>query len=200
MEIDPRIELLSIRTPRRLEGEALRDAILAVCGRLDPAMYGPSVPVHLTRFMTGRGRPGASGPVDGAGRRSIYQEVRRNFAIPMMATFDAPVPHSTMGRRLESNVPAQSLILMNDPFVLEQAGLLAERLFAEAGPSAEARIGWLYALGLSREPTGVELAAAVSFLRAQAAEREDAGWDESRGAWADLCHVVLNLKEFCYIE
>src|SRR5690606_32342136 len=108
--IDPDNELLSVRSPRRLQGEVLRDAMLAVSGRLDRTMYGKSVPIHLTDFMTGRGRPGRSGPLDGDGRRSIYLEVRRNFPVPMLSAFDTPVPHSTMGARLESNVPAQSLI------------------------------------------------------------------------------------------
>ncbi|MFG0286229.1 MAG: PSD1 and planctomycete cytochrome C domain-containing protein [Phycisphaerales bacterium JB039] len=206
-QVDPNNHLLSIREPRRLEGEPLRDAVLAISGRLDPAMYGPSVPVHLTRFMTGRGRPGASGPLDGAGRRSVYQEVRRNFPIPMMSTFDAPVPHSTMGRRLESNVPAQSLILMNDPFITQQAGLLAERLFKEAHESPEARIDRLYQLALGRQPTANEMTVALGFLRAQAAEYAasgsggaDARWEGNRPAWTDFCHIIFNLKEFTYIE
>ena len=69
---DPQNILLHRANLRRLEGEAIRDEILAVSGRLDPAMYGPSVEVHLTPFMDGRGKPGQSGPLDGAGRRSIY--------------------------------------------------------------------------------------------------------------------------------
>ena len=90
-------------------------------------MYGPSVPVHLTSFMEGRGRPGQSGPLDGDGRRSFYLNVRRNFLNPMFLAFDTPVPFSTMGRRNVSNVPAQALTLMNDPLVVRQARLWAER-------------------------------------------------------------------------
>src|SRR5262249_30638086 len=73
---------------KRLEGEAIRDEILAVSGRLDEKMYGPPVPTYLTEFMEGRGRPSKSGPLDGAGRRSIYLEVRRNFLSPIMRAFD----------------------------------------------------------------------------------------------------------------
>jgi transposase-like protein len=189
--IDPDNLLWSVRTPKRLDGEALRDSILAVSGGLDPRMYGPPVPVHLTRFMTGRGRPGKSGPVDGDGRRSVYLEVRRNFLNPMMQTFDAPVPHSTMGKRNESNVPAQSLILLNAPFVTGQAEKLAERLQRE-GESAEARIELLYELALSRVPTGEERDAALAFV----SEIVDGETDP----WVQLCHVVFNLKEFSFIE
>ena len=84
-------------------------------------MYGPSVPVHLTSYMEGRGRPGRSGSLDGDGRRSIYLSVRRNFLNPMLLAFDAPVPFSTMGRRNVSNVPAQALCLLNDPLVISQS-------------------------------------------------------------------------------
>ncbi|RMG28356.1 MAG: DUF1553 domain-containing protein, partial [Bacteroidetes bacterium] len=106
---------------RRLEAEAIRDGMLAVSGRLNPKMYGPSVPVYLSAFMTGRGRPRTSGPMDGKGRRSIYIALRRNFIPPMMLTFDMPIPFSTFGRRNTTNVPAQSLMLMNDPLVQELA-------------------------------------------------------------------------------
>ena len=95
-------------------------------------MYGPSVPVHLTTYMEGRGRPGRSGSLDGDGRRSIYLNVRRNFLNPMLLAFDAPVPFSTMGRRNVSNVPAQALCLLNDPLVIGQSRHWAKRVLARA--------------------------------------------------------------------
>ncbi len=99
---------------RRLEAEAIRDAMLAVSGRLDPAMFGPSVPPYLSPFMEGRGRPKQSGPLDGDGRRSIYLNVRRNFFNPMFQAFDAPVPFSTHGpaQRLERSRPGPALCSM----------------------------------------------------------------------------------------
>ncbi|MGC4003743.1 MAG: DUF1553 domain-containing protein [Pirellulales bacterium] len=116
-EADPGNELLHKQRLRRLSGESLRDMLLQFSGRFDDKMYGPSIPVHLTPFMSGRGKPGEQGPLDGAGRRSIYQIVRRNFPSPLFAAFDTPTPFNTIGKRNESNVPAQALILMNDPFV-----------------------------------------------------------------------------------
>src|SRR5262249_54545860 len=114
---DPDNQLWNRMPIKRLEGEAIRDSLLAVSGRLDRAPFGKSVPIHLTQFMQGRGRPKDSGPLDGNGRRSIYISVRRNFLSPMMLAFDTPNPFSTVGRRTVSNVPAQALILMNDPLV-----------------------------------------------------------------------------------
>src|SRR5260221_1514639 len=110
-EKDPQNVLLHRMPVRRLEYEPIRDALLAVSGQLDLEMFGPPVPVYLAEFMEGRGRPAHSGPIDGAQRRSIYQDVRRNFLAPMMRAFDFPVPSTTVGRRTVSNVPAQSLIL-----------------------------------------------------------------------------------------
>ncbi len=105
--LDPSDVYLHRMNVRRLEAETIRDAILSASGSLADAMYGPGVPLHLTSFMDGRGRPARSGPLDGDGRRSIYLNVRHNFLDPVLLAFDAPVPFSTMGRRNVSNVPAR---------------------------------------------------------------------------------------------
>jgi len=201
-EKDPQNLLLHRMPVRRLESEPLRDAMLAVSGQLNTAMFGPPVPVHLTEFMDGRGRPGQSGPLDGAGRRSIYQEVRRNFLPPMMRAFDCPMPFRTIGRRTASNVPAQSLILMNDPFVAGQAQAWAKAVLARSGLSPEQRITELYETSLSRPPEPSELAAGLAFLERQGQAHSGPGPQCSPGqaAWADLCHVLLNLKEFVFLD
>jgi hypothetical protein len=193
---DPR-NLLWHRMPlRRLEAEAIRDSLLAVSGRLDETLGGPSVPVFLTPFMSGRGRPEQSGPLDGNGRRSIYLAVRRNFLNPLLLAFDAPAPMSTVGRRNVSNVPAQALALLNNAFVVEQARLWAERALAQALPEPE-QVARLYETAFARPPEPDELAAALDFLHAQAAAY---GEVQPRRAWADLCHVLLNAKEFLFVQ
>ena len=187
---------------RRLEGECVRDAMLAISGRLDDKMFGPSIPTHLTEFMEGRGRPGSSGPLDGAGRRSIYLEVRRNFISPMMRTFDTPVPFTTIGKRTVSNVPAQSLILLNDPFVLSQARLWALRVLADQSCSPEQRIKRIYSMALGRMPAPAEEKKALEFLRHQAASygASESEYLRDERVWTDLCHVAFNLKEFVFAE
>jgi mono/diheme cytochrome c family protein len=187
---DPENLLLHRARLRRLEGEAIRDALLAVSGRLDGRMFGPSVPVHLTAFQEGRGRP-ASGPLDGDGRRSVYLAVRRNFLSPFLLAFDTPSPFSTVGRRTVSNVPAQALILMNDPFVQQQAELWARRTLAQPGDERE-RITRMYQSAFAREPTADELAACSDFIHSHA--RPDGA------AWADLAHVLFNAKEFIFLH
>ena len=182
---------------RRLEAEAIRDAILAVSGRLDRASFGPSVPVHLTPFMVGRGRPAESGPLDGHGRRSIYVAVRRNFLTPMFVAFDYPTPFSTMGRRSVSNVPAQALTMLNNPLVIQQAELWAKKVLAESGLSAAQRVRKMYETSLSRPPTPPELADALAFLQEQA--RIHGRADDPR-VWADFAHVLFNVKEFIFVN
>ncbi len=186
---------------RRLEGEAIRDTMLALSGRLDKQLYGPPVPLFLNEFLQGRGRP-ASGPLDGNGRRSIYISIRRNFLSPMMLAFDTPSPFSTVGRRNVSNVPAQALILMNDPFVIEQAKKWAKSLLAQGESSPETRIAKLYEQAYGREPTDIEVAEAMEFLKIQAAALgmppEKALSDER--TWSDLCHVLWNVKEFVFLR
>jgi hypothetical protein len=198
---DPENLLFHRQNLKRLEGEAIRDAILAISGRLDRTLYGPSVPVYLTPFMQGRGRPKDSGPLDSAGRRSIYVAVRRNFLSPMMLAFDTPIPFTTIGRRNTSNVPAQALILMNDPFVAEQSRLWARKLLAENASPTE-RIRRMYLAAFSREPTSTETGAALGFLDQQAREyglaSEKAHSDER--VWADFGHVIFNVKEFVLVN
>src|SRR5438552_14276919 len=116
---------------RRLEAETIRDALLAVSGQLRREPCEAGVMPYLTPLMQGRGRPPVSGPLNGDRRRSIYLSVRRNFLPPLLPAFDFPTPFSTMGRRSVSNVPAQGLAMMNDPFVAEQARHWAEKVLTQ---------------------------------------------------------------------
>ena len=197
-DIDPDNILLYKMPLKRLEGEAIRDALLQISGRLDTTLYGPSIPVHLTKFMDGRGKPPVNGPLDGAGRRSIYIQVRRNFLSPMMLAYDTPSPFSTMGRRNVSNVPAQALIMMNDPFVIQQAELWGKRVLTESGlQTNEDRIRWMYESALGRLPTSEELQTAREFIEQQT-NSNSSETDQAR-IWSELGHVIFNLKEFIYI-
>jgi hypothetical protein len=146
------------------------------------------VPVYLTPFQDGRGRPG-SGPLDGDGRRSVYLAVRRNFLSSFLLAFDTPAPFSTVGRRTISNVPAQALILMNDPFVHGQAEVWAKRVIAEKG-SDGTRVRGMYLDAFSRPPTEGELRACLAYLGQMPDQRR----------WIDLAHVLFNTKEFYFVN
>jgi cytochrome c553 len=195
--VDPENRLWRGVPVRRLEAEAIRDAILAVSGRLDPTMYGPGVLPYLTSHMEGRGRP-VSGPLDGDGRRSIYVSVRRNFLTPMLVAFDYPAAFGTVGRRVLSSTPAQALSLLNDPFVVEQAARWARRALDQPGQTAEERISALYKTAFARPPEPAEMESALHFLERQAS-RHHVG-SNNPAAWADLCHVLINVKEFVFLD
>ncbi|HTI52263.1 MAG TPA: DUF1553 domain-containing protein, partial [Planctomycetaceae bacterium] len=195
-ELDPQNKLWHRMNLRRLEGEIIRDAMLAVSGRLDEKAGGPGVLPYLTPFMVGRGRPDKSGPLDGDGRRSIYIGVRRNFLTPMFLAFDYPVPFTAIGRRSVSNVPAQALALMNNPFVVQQAELWAKQSLAKQS-DPDLRLRAMYLAAFSREPTAEERAGAREFL---AEEAKQSPADDPTRPWADLAHVLFNVKEFIFVE
>ena len=197
---DPLNVLLHHHPLRRLEGEAIRDSMLAVSGGLDRTVGGPSVEVFLTEFQQGRGRP-SPGPLNGAGRRSIYVKVRRNFLSGFLMAFDVPAPFQAMGRRSVTNVPAQSLALMNDPFVAQQAANWAKKTLADVTRSPEQRIDRMFREAFARRPSAEELLAGIEFLTAQAVQHGVAFAEEPRNAatWTDFAHALFNAKEFIFV-
>ncbi len=198
---DPDNRLLHCHSVKRLEGEAIRDAILATSGQLDLTQFGPSVPIHLTPFMQGRGRPGQNGPLDGNGRRSVYVEVRRNFLHPMFLAFDTPIPFNTVGRRNVSNVPAQALILMNDPFVIEQSEKWSEQMLSTI-LDPEQRLAKMFLIALGRPIETAESQECREFLQQQAVAHGQPAdeWSTSKLAWRDMAHIIFNLKSFTFVQ
>ncbi|HLY75733.1 MAG TPA: DUF1553 domain-containing protein, partial [Planctomycetota bacterium] len=196
LEIDPGNALLQHRDPRRISAEAVRDAMLAVSGRLDLTPAEKPVPIHLDGFQDGRGRP-ADGPVDGAGRRSVYLAVHRNFISSMLLAFDFPQPFSAIGRRSVSNVPAQALILRNNPFVHELSAFWAKRLAAEGGPP-EQTIDRMFRSAFARPASPEEISAALQLLR-DVAELKHLE-PQSAEVWKELAHGLFQAKEFIFIR
>lgn len=198
-ERDPSNALLHRMSVRRLEGEVIRDALLTVSGRLNPVVGGPPITVHLTEFLVGRGRPDQSGPLDGDGRRSIYTAMRRNFLPTLPQTFDAPTPFSTVGRRNVTNVPGQSLALMNDPLFHQQARVWVERLLRETkGADDVTRLRWLFETAYGRLPDQGEIKACRESL-GELRELEGKSGPDEIGPWSELGHALLNANEFIYV-
>ncbi len=148
LENDPDNALLSHFNVRRLEAEAIRDALLSVSGDLKTnEMYGPPV--------TGR-KP----------RRSVYVRVKRNELDPFLAVFDAPVPASTTGKRDVTNVPGQALTLLNDPLVLELSEHWAQRIQRDPALSeTDRRIEAMFIRSLGHPPTAHEMERSRRFLQ-----------------------------------
>ena len=200
-EVDPTNRLLQHANLRRLDAEAIRDAMLAISGRLDSTMYGPSVPVHYAarRGLT-EGDPD-NGPVDGGGRRSIYQEIRRNAHNPLLEVFDLPKPATTRGQRDATNVPAQSLALLNSPFVVGQATEWGQRLATGESTSVDSRITHMFLKTLTREPTDIERDRVAAYVDKVAGTHGVSPELLMYGSkvWQDVAHSLFNLKEFIFI-
>ncbi|MDE0165794.1 MAG: PSD1 and planctomycete cytochrome C domain-containing protein [Bryobacterales bacterium] len=199
-QVDPLNRLLHHFPLRRLEGESLRDSILLMSGKLRDSMFGPSIHPHRAEAKDYRRL--FSGPLDGAGRRSIYLKVTRMEGMKFLETFDYPNPLVTRGRRDETNVPAQALTMLNDPFVISEARTCAERLLAQPAGSVEERIDDLFRTALGRGPSSQELER-FRGLAARLAGLHQVPREEllsSLTVWKDLAHAVLNLKEFLYVQ
>lgn len=194
--LDPGNELLSHARVRRLEAEAIRDGILASSGQLDLKMYGPGVNVHYVGKTEGGG---PKGPLDGDRRRSLYQRIRRNAHNSFLEAFDAPKPASTRGKRDATNVPAQSLTLLNDGFVIDQSAKWARSLVAQ-GLERDERVRHMFMTALGREVTLEELDDARDYLEALAQEYSvpKDQREHSERVWQDFAHSIFCLKEFIY--
>ncbi len=186
---DPRNDLLSYMPVRRLEGEAIRDAMLAVSGRLEPQLYGPSIIPHISKYQDGRGKP-ASGPLDGNGRRSLYIQVRRNFLTPMFLAFDYPLPVSTIGTRSVSTVPSQALMMMNNELVSELATSWGRKV-ATSGATIEQAIERMVQEAFGRPPEEWESRETVAFIGKQPTPVT---------GLTQFAQVLFNSAEFIYVQ
>jgi mono/diheme cytochrome c family protein len=170
------------RQPRRLEGEALRDAMLAVSGQLDTTMFGPGTKDERSK------------------RRSIYFTMKRSQLIGSMVVFDQPEPLVSQGARPTTTVAPQALLLMNGPQVREWAEAFARRVESDApGTETPAKVNRAYLLALSRPATAKEQGSAATFLASQTASYEAEKKPNARQlALADFCQVLFGLNEFAY--
>jgi mono/diheme cytochrome c family protein len=199
-EVDPQNTLLHHYPLRRLEAESIRDGLLAASGKLDSSLFGPSTDPYRDQPQDYRRL--FSGPLDGKGRRSLYLKVTRMEGTRFLETFDYPIPMAARGSRDVTNVPAQALTLLNDPFVIAEAEECAKRLLTTPADSIDGRVGQLFTIVLGRRPNSVEserfrgLASELASL--QKVPREEV--PNSLPIWKDLAHTVFNMKEFIYIQ
>ncbi|MEE3372662.1 MAG: DUF1553 domain-containing protein [Planctomycetota bacterium] len=198
MRTDPANAFLSHASVRRLDAHAIRDGLLATTGQLDLKMFGPGVHVYYSDKTDGGG---PKGPLDGNGRRSVYLRVRRNTHSRFLETFDAPKPATTRGTRDITNVPAQALTMLNDPFVIEQAEKWAVTLLA-GDATTEQRVRYMFEVALSREPNAAELSLALEYLTELATEHAVARSDVPSNVliWQDFAQSLFCLKEFIYVR
>jgi hypothetical protein len=199
LEIDPENRLWHHMPLRRLEAEAIRDSMLAVSGRLDARLFGP--PIDPFRMATDPAKRLFCGPLDGDGRRSIYLKMTLMEPPRMLAVFNQPLPKLTTGHRDVTNVPNQSLTLLNDPFVIEMARLWSERELQDDTTIPEERATRMFAAALARPPRPEEIARLMTLVQ-QSGKLRDVAATELIGCqpvWQDVAHAIFNLKEFIYV-
>ncbi|MBP87743.1 MAG: hypothetical protein CMJ64_13645 [Planctomycetaceae bacterium] len=179
-ELDPENLLYWRRTPRRLEGEAIRDAMLHVGGILDSTMYGPG---SLDENMR---------------RRSVYFFIKRSKLIPTMMLFDWPEHLVSIGRRSNTTIAPQALMLINNSQARACADGFGKRLAERPIDEAITRG---YRLALGRAPTDDELKTSATFVASQTTSYEQASKsDAERLALANFCQALMSLNEFVYVD
>jgi hypothetical protein len=197
LRVDPDNRLLAHFPRRRLEGEAVRDALLACAGSLNTQPFGPPVVPPLgSQELTGLFDAKDKWPVTKDAtkhtRRSVYLLVRRTFTYPLLAAFDPPEVMTSCPQRARTVVPTQALALLNSPLVREQSAAFARRLLRECGERPEAIVPRAWQLAFGRPPSVAESGQALAFLRDRSSPLE--------AALSDLCLALFNANEFIYID
>ncbi|MDP3069495.1 MAG: DUF1549 and DUF1553 domain-containing protein [Opitutaceae bacterium] len=198
--LDPENRTWWRRSPVRLSSENLRDAMLAVSGQLNPQRFGVSVvlPVPPEAIITLTGAPYPADIKDDAWirRRSVYAYTKRTVPVPLLQLFDGTDASASCGQRLNTTVPTQALLMMNNDAVLARSADLADRILREAPGGLDAQLTRAFALALGRAPTSDEHARLARFHQDQLALRRG----DTRRTLSDLCQVVFNLSEFIYVN
>ena len=185
--LDAGNRLLWRRSPMRLEAEAVRDAMLRVAGKLNPAMGGPGYQ-DFKLFV--RGATHYYTPIDedrhDLQRRTVYRTWARSGRSRLLDTLDCPDPSTVTPARAVTTTPLQALALLNNSFVLRMTEHFAARLKNDAGDDVDQQISRAYALAFNRTPLAEELAAARAVVR-------------GHGLFV-LCRAIFNSNEFMYID
>ncbi|MEO8493659.1 MAG: DUF1553 domain-containing protein [Planctomycetota bacterium] len=178
--LDPGNRLLSHFNRRRLGAEAFRDSALAVSGKLDDTLGGPSGDADDANFV----------------RRTIYGSISRHKLSDTLQTFDFPDPAIHCEKRANTTTPLQQMFVLNSPFVRQQAIALAERVQREVGTTLDERSTYLHQLLFARDPHEAELQIAREFF----AEVPSADEQATATRWQRYTHALLSSNEFLYVD
>ena len=188
---DPENRLLSRMNRRRLDAEAIRDAILQASGTLDLTAGGPGITDPNVLGGAGTDRPTEYGYQFTDTRRSVYTPAFRNRRLALFETFDAADPNAVAGERGASTVSPQALYLLNSRFVMDQAQAAATNLLAAALPDDPARVDTAFLTALGRRPRPAEREAVLASL---------AGGDEPLAAWQRVFQALYGCIDFRTLE
>jgi mono/diheme cytochrome c family protein len=187
---DPDNRLLWHHRPGRLDAEALRDAMLAISGRLNPKRGGESVVVPVDAELTALLYKPSQWTVTADGRehdrRSIYLLAKRNLRLPFLEAFDQPSLQNSCARRESSTHAPQALELLNGRWSNDLAASFAERLIREVGDRPEQQVERGFLLGAGRPPTAEERRLSLEFLR--------------KRSLREFALALFNLNAFLYVD
>jgi hypothetical protein len=199
--IDPANRLLWHARLRRLDAEEIRDAVLSTSGKLDPSIGGPPVPLEYEADgMVKVAQKDLPSPAS-QWRRSLYLFTRRNYNLSLLTAFDEPVMNGNCPQRTASAVVLQSLAMLNDSFVIEQAGYIADRL--DNVRDIAQKIDSVFELVLSRKASAKEMAWSRELVQRQTDAYLAAGTlreQAPRQGFTQLCRMLLNTNEFLYLQ
>ena len=196
---DPENRLLWRANRRRLPAEAIRDSMLAISGSLDLSPGGS--PVEGLGVLVNNNQADAQ-EYQGkeVNKRSFYLPIIRNQLPPILSVFDFADPDLVVGKRPVTNVPAQALLLMNSPFVMDSAQRTAQRLLEDESQNAHAFVDAVYRTVLSRPPTEIEQQRAIAFLGVEPDGLISAAGDDAQKKAARFIHVLLASTEFRMLD
>jgi hypothetical protein len=185
---------------RRLDAEAIRDALLAVSGRLDRSRAGPHPFPPFEKWTWTQHAPFKE--VFASNHRSVYLMTQRFQRHPYLALFDGPDTNTSAEQRSTSTAPQQGLFFMNNPFVTEQAERFARRLLAMAGTDRD-RLDLAQQWAWSRRATATEIDRGVRYLDEYKRQLASSGAPSERQeleAWTSYARVLLSANEFVYVD
>jgi hypothetical protein len=203
LETDPENRLLWRQNRRRLEAEAIRDALLVCGGGVDDTMQGSLLPTPNRQYVTSTAS--VDPVVYDTRRRSIYLPVVRSALYDVFQAFDFADPSTSSGERQSTTVAPQALFMLNSGFVAEQARRMAEGLVAQTPDDEAARVAAAYEIGYGRPAATEEIERGLAYVAEYASRwrglHPDETHDESeRRGWQSFCRAVLAANEFVYVE
>lgn len=212
-KIDPTNKLLWKMTPRRLEVEVMRDAMLAVSETLNLQAGGPGFKpyiapeANLARNIKGEGYPKDAKDDAATRRRSVYMFHKRLIPYPMFQAFDRPDLMTSCARRQTTTVAPQAMVMLNDRFVRSVARDFAGLLVKHTGDAVPAEselqpiINDAFETAYARLPTKREIETSIQFIERQAKSRTGRSEREPRiNALIDYCQSLFALNEFVYVD
>ena len=202
-KVDPENRLNWRTSHRRLDAEAIRDAVLSASGQLDLTPRKRSVIAELGSTNIGRNQQQVRRLNAVSRNRSVYLPIVRNLVPGMLRAFDFAESSMLVGRRDVTTVPRQALYMMNNPFILQQSRRMAQRLVDQKSLNNEQRIALAFQLTYSRPPKANELSLSKKLVADFRRELKDKGNSENGqqvAGWAQLCQALFASAEFQCID